>query len=155
MIRYDINFNRLALAIVPLKLRQPLLMNFLYVLLTGVRKASAVFNTYREDTDYRLTHNGQVCYLRAVLNDRFDLSQRRITIEDVAEGEGTILYRRELSRFLMTPVIINKRAFTGSDSVDFAVVVPVALRGAFVEEQMRALIDTYKLASKRYTIIYR
>lgn len=155
MIRYDINFNRLALAIVPLKLRQPLLMNFLYVLLTGVRKASAVFNTYRDDTDYRLTHNGQVCYLRAVLNDRFDLSQRRITIEDVAEGEGTILYRRELSRFLMTPVIINKRAFTGSDSVDFAVVVPVALRGAFVEEQMRALIDTYKLASKRYTIIYR
>lgn len=155
MIRYDINFNRLALAIVPLKLRQPLLMNFLYVLLTGVRKASAVFNTYREDTDYRLTHNGQVCYLRAVLNDRFDLSQRRITIEDVAEGEGTILYRRELSRFLMTPVIINKRAFTGSDSVDFAVVVPVALRGAFVEEQMRALIDTYKLTSKRYTIIYR
>lgn len=155
MIRYDINFNRLALAIVPLKLRQPLLMNFLYVLLTGVRKASAVFNTYREDTDYRLTHNGQVCYLRAVLNDRFDLSQRRITIEDVAEGEGTILYRRELSRFLMTPVIINKRVFTGSDSVDFAVVVPVALRGAFVEEQMRALIDTYKLASKRYTIIYR
>lgn len=155
MIRYDINFNRLALAIVPLKLRQPLLMNFLYVMLTGVRKAAAVFSTYREDTDYRLTHNGQVCYLRAVLNDRFDWSQRRITIEDIAEGEGTILYRRELFRFLMTPVIINKRAFTGSDSVDFAVVVPVALRGAFVEEQMRALIDTYKLASKRYTIIYR
>lgn len=155
MIRYDINYNRLALAIVPLKLRQSLLMNFLYVLLTGVRKASSVFSTYRENTDYRLTHNGQVCYLRDVLNDRFDWSERRITIEDVAEGEGAILYRRELSRFLMTPVIINKRAFTGSDAVDFAVVVPVALRGAFVEEQMRALIDTYKLASKRYTIIYR
>ena len=162
MIRYDINFNRLALAIVPLKLRQPLLMNFLYVLLTGARKASAVFGSYREDTDYRLTHNGQVCYLRAVLNDRFDWSQRRIEIEDVAEEEGTILYRRSLSKFLMAParstgraLIINKRAFTGSNSVDFAVIVPAELRGTFVEAQMKALVDTYKLASKRYTITYR
>ncbi|MBR0195290.1 MAG: hypothetical protein IJQ32_03480 [Paludibacteraceae bacterium] len=137
-------------------------MNFLYVLLTGVRKASAVFGSYREDTDYRLTHNGQVCYLRAVLNDRFDWSQRRIEIEDVAEEEGTILYQRSLSQFLKAParstghaLIVNKRAFSGSNSVDFTVIVPSDLHSTFVEAQMQALVDTYKLASKRYTITYR
>lgn len=162
MIHYDVNYNRLALAIVPLKLRRSLLMNIIYVMLSGVRRAASVFGSYREQTNYRLTHNGQVCYLRAVLNDRFDWSQRRIEIEDVAEEEGTILYRRSLSRFLMAParstgraLIINKRAFTGSNSVDFAVIVPAELRGTFVEAQMKALVDTYKLASKRYTITYR
>ncbi len=162
MTRYDINYNRLALAIVPLKLRKSLLMNILYVMVSGVRRAAAIFTTYREDTNYRLSHNGQVCYLRAVLNDRFDWQDRRITIEDVEPEEGTILYRRSLNRFLMAPkrstgqaIILNKRAFSGSNSVDFTVVVPAALRGTFNEAQMKALVDTYKLASKRYTITYR
>lgn len=162
MIRYDINYNRLALAIVPLKLRKPVLMGLLYVMLTGVRRAASVFDSYRETTDYRLTHSGQVCYLKAVLNDRFDVTQRRITIEDVDARSGVILYQRALSRFQMVPeritgnaLVLNKRAFSGSTSVDFTIVVPAALRGTFLEEQMRALVDTYKLASKRYTITYR
>lgn len=162
MIHYDINYNRLGLALVPLKLRQPLLMGLIYVMLSGVRRAASVFGSYREETNYRLTHTGQVCYLKAVLNDRFDNARRRITIEDVDARSGAIIYKRELSRFLMIPkrttgnaVILNKRAFSGSTSVDFSVIVPAELRGSFAEAQMRALIDTYKLASKRYTITYR
>lgn len=162
MIHYEINYNRLALSLVPICLRKAILMNLLYVMMGQVSKESCVFSQFRSETDYRIIHNGQVCYLRGVLNDKFDWQERRIIIEDVTEGEGTILYKRELSKFLMVPeqstgkaLVINKRAFTGSDSVDFAVVVPASLRGNFVEEQMRALIDTYKLASKRYTITYR
>ena len=162
MIHYDVNYNRLALAIVPLKLRKSLLMNIIYVMLSGVRRAASVFSSYREQTNYRLTHNGQVCYLRAVLNDRFDWQDRRITIEDVDAEEGLFLYRRSLNRFLKAPkrdnghsIILNKRAFSGSNSVNFTVVVPAALMGTFNEAQMKALVDTYKLASKRYTITYR
>ena len=162
MIHYDINYNRLGLALVPLKLRQPILMGLIYAMLSGVCRAASIFGSYREETNYRITHTGQVCYLKAVLNDRFDNTLHRITIEDVNARSGTIIYKRELSRFLMVPerttgkaVILNKRAFSGSTSVDFSVIVPSELRGSFAEAQMQALIDTYKLASKRYTITYR
>lgn len=162
MIHYDINYNRLGLALVPLKLRQPILMGLIYVMLSGVRRAASVFGSYREQTNYRLTHNGQVCYLKAVLNDRFDPTQRRITIDDVDAGESLLIYKRELEKPLRIyrrvadkAVILTKRAFTGSDAVDFAVVVPAELRGSFDEEQMRALVTLYKLTSKRFTIIYQ
>ena len=162
MIHYDINYNRLALAIVPLKLRKSLLMHFLYVLLSPVIRAASQFGSYRELSGYRLKHNGQVCYLRAVLNDRFDVFERRITIEDVEPKESHTLYERAQAVFLMVKrrstgdaVILNKRAFSIGNSVDFTVVVPASLQGLFPEEQMHALIKTYKLASKRYTITYR
>lgn len=162
MIRYDINFNRLALAIVPLCLRKPILMNILYVMMGQVSRALGVFSLYRDETNYRLAYNGQVCYLRAVLNDKYDELSRRIYIEDVEPMRGNILYMREKNDFLMAPtrstgeaITINKRDFSGSNAVDFNVVVPLDLQGTFKEEQMRALVDTYKLASKRYTITYR
>ena len=162
MIRYDINFNRLALAIVPLCLRKPILMNLMYVMMGQVSRVLGVFSIYRDETNYRLAHNGQVCYLRAVLNDRYDEISRRIYIEDVEPMRGNILFKREKNDFLMAPTrstgnsaILNKRDFSGSNAVDFNVVVPLDLQGTFKEEQMRALVDTYKLASKRYTITYR
>ncbi|MBR3648245.1 MAG: hypothetical protein IKN59_07660 [Paludibacteraceae bacterium] len=162
MIHYNINYSRLALALVPIRLRQPLMMNFIYVLLSQVRRLATVFDSFRTTVNYRLTHNSQVCYLRAVLNDRFDMSQRRIEIIDVEPQSSPVLYQRPLSRFLMAPeagsgnaIMLSKRAFSGNDAVNFAVIVPAVLRGAFPEDQMRALVDTYKLASKRYTITYR
>lgn len=161
MTRYDISYQRLALALVPLAMRQPVLMAFLYVLLSPVVYCAGLFERFRTDTDYRLTHNGQVCYLTAVLNDRFDPVIRRITITDVAPLRGNILYHREADNFLMAPhrngsaVTLNRRAFSGSDSVDFAVIVPATLRGTFPQNQMQALINTYKLASKRYIILYQ
>lgn len=161
MTRYDISYQRLALALVPLAMRQPVLMAFLYVLLSPVIYCASLFERFRTDTDYRLTHNGQVCYLTAVLNDRFDPTLRRITITDVEPLRGNILYLREESTFLMAPrrsgtaVTINRRGFSGSDSVDFAVIVPATLRGTFPQNQMQALINTYKLASKRYIILYQ
>lgn len=161
MTRYDISYQRLAIALVPLALRQPVLMAFLYVLLSPVIYCTSLFERFRTDTDYHLTHNGQVCYLTAVLNDRFDPTLRRITITDVEPLRGNILYLREESTFLMAPqrngtaVTLNRRAFSGSDSVDFAVIVPATLRSTFSQNQMQALINTYKLASKRYIILYQ
>lgn len=161
MTRYDISYQRLALALVPLALRQPVLMAFLYVLLSPVVYCASLFDRFRTDTDYRLTHNGQVCCLTAVLNDRFDPALRRITITDAEPLRGNILYLRKVGNFLMAPrrnstaVTLNRRAFSGSDSVDFAVIVPAVLRGTFPQNQMQALVNTYKLASKRYIILYQ
>lgn len=161
MTRYDISYQRLALALIPLTLRRSTLMGFVYVLLSPVIYCASLFERFRNDTTYRITHNGQVCYLTALINDRFDPTLRRITITDTEPFRGNILYLRKENDFLMTPrrtgvaVTLNRRAFSGSDSVDFAVVVPAALQGSFSAAQMQALINTYKLASKRYIILFQ
>lgn len=161
MTRYDLSYQRLALSLVPLTLRRPLLMAFIYLLISPVICCANLFARFRTDTDYRLHHNGQVCYLSAMLNDRFDPTQRRIRITDVAPLQGNILYRRTEGRFLFAPsrnadaLTLNRRAFSGSDSVDFAVIVPADLQGSFPNSQMQALISAYKLASKRFIILYQ
>ena len=145
MTHYDINYNRLAMAIVPLKLRKMLLMGFCYCLLTGVR---------------RLHHNGQVCYLRAALNDRFDWERRRITIDDTGDyRESVIIYRRDDPVHSVSvptrsngALIINRRSMTIDGALDFTVSVPDDVRLIYGEAQIRALIDQFKLASKRYTL---
>ena len=51
-------------------------------------------------------------------------------------------------------VIIHREGFSGTSGYDFWVNVPDELRTAGIETRMRAIINTYKLASKRYTINY-
>ncbi len=161
MTHYDISYQRLALALIPLTLRRSTLMGFVYVLLSPVIYCASLFERFRNDTTYRITHNGQVCYLTALINDRFNPTLRRITITDTEPLRGNILYLREENDFLMAPrcngtaVTLNRRAFSGSDSVDFAVIVPAVLRDTFPQNQMQALINTYKLASKRYIILFQ
>lgn len=160
MTQYGINYGRLALAIVPIKLRKPLLMALLNVLLTGVRRADSVFGQFRADTNFRLYHNGQVCYLRAALNDTFDWERRRITIDDTGDyRESVIIYRRDDPvHSVSVPVrnngaiIINRRSMTIDGALDFTVSVPDDVRLTYGEAQIRALIDQFKLASKRYTL---
>lgn len=160
MTHYDINYNRLAMAIVPLKLRKMLLMGFCYCLLTGVRRAASVFEQFRADTDFCLHHNGQVCYLRAALNDRFDWERRRITIDDTGDyRESVIIYRRDDPVHSVSvptrsngALIINRRSMTVDGALDFTVSVPDDVRLTYGEAQIRALIDQFKLASKRYTL---
>ena len=120
-----------------------------------------MFDAYRTDTNYRLHHNGQVCYLRAVLNDLFDSTLRRIQIEDLAPQRELVIWKRDQNKPIMiserssgNAIIVSKRGFGGADGYDFVVICPLALRGVIDETRMRAVLDQYKLASKRYTITY-
>jgi hypothetical protein len=120
------------------------------------------FTLFRRETNYRLTHNGQVCYLRAVLNGNFDPIERRITITDMAAGnEGLRLYMREMEqekllygRELNRPLIVNRRGFGGVSGFDFWVNIPYLLYKEVDVTRLKAIVNTYKLASKRYEINY-
>ncbi|WP_234111463.1 hypothetical protein [Chryseobacterium sp. R2A-55] len=118
---------------------------------------------YRKDNLYRLAHNSQKCYLRGALNDRFDNVLRRIRIDDGNGFKRKYIYTDgELSGTIFSPQVFVKPTYLGTlflydDSdyedtgVDFIVVVPQDLQFSIFE--MNALIDFYKLASKRYKII--
>ena len=109
------------------------------------------FNCNRNQNLYKLAHNGQVCYLRKVLNDRFDIAQRRIKIIDGNKYKREYIYTdgEKKPKFLGTMYLRDDADYSDT-GVDFVVLIPTGLN--YNDYEMRALIDFYKLASKRYKI---
>lgn len=89
MSRYDIDFRRLTIMMLPFALRQPRMMAFVYQLTAPVRSVYARFMAFRTEKEYRMAHNGQVCLLEKVLNEKlcgsYDPDVALITVEDVTE----------------------------------------------------------------------
>ena len=161
---YRVNIKRLALLVLPTWLRRPLVGALIYAGVTPLGRLAQELRKYRSTIRYRLSHNGQVCKLRGVLNDEFDPELRRITVEDRDSStkiEASIIHRREVGRWVMVPrrgagaVVIHREGFSGTSGYDFWVNVPAELMTAGIGTRMRAIINTYKLASKRYTITYK
>lgn len=108
---------------------------------------------YRTDNIYKLSHNSQKCYLRGALNDRFDNELRRIRIDDGNSFKRKYIYTdaEEKPQFLGTIFLYDDSDYADT-GVDFIVVLP-KLMGSFSIYEMKALIDFYRMASKRYKII--
>lgn len=158
--RYDVNFKRLALLLLPTFWRKPLFSAFVHALTSPIGYINTLFSKFRRTSDYRLNHNGQVCYLRAVLNDAFDPIERRIGIRDIVESRGNnTLYQHIEGRTLSLPlretgrsVILNRRGYEGVNKFDFEITIPTFIE--VNENRLRALVNMYKLATKRYVITY-
>lgn len=158
--KYDINVKRLALLLLPTFWRRPMLSALTFAAVSPLQLLHTQFMRWKADTDYRLRYNGQVCHLRAVLNDMFDPGERRITITDSAENVGYIsLHHRDADQSLRLParesgrvVILNRRGYGGVNGFDFWVNLPVALYGKIDLAQVMGVVNTYKLASKRFSI---
>lgn len=161
---YDVNMKRLALLALPTWLRRPLAGALVYAGVGPLGRLLQELRVYRSDTRYRLGHNGQVCKLRGVLNDVFDPEERRIEIEE-SESAGSIevttVWLREAGRWVMVKrrgngcMIVHREGFGGTSGYDFWVTVPMELRTAKTEARLRATVNMYKLASKRYAISYK
>lgn len=161
---YNVNLKRLALLTLPTWLRRPLCGALIYAGVSPLGRLLQALRRFRNETDYRLSHNGQVCKLRAVLNDEFDPTERRIFIEESEmEGsmEGSRIWHRETGRWRMVPlrsggaVSIHRDGFSGTSGYDFWVTVPAELQGGGFELRLRGVVNMYKLASKRYAISYK
>lgn len=94
MDKYDVNFKRLALLLLPTFWRRPLFAAMAYAAVSPLQYLHTRFILWKRESDYRLEHNGQVCYLRALLNDKFDPIDRRITITETVENVGFITLRK-------------------------------------------------------------
>ena len=162
MDKYDVNFKRLALLLLPTFWRRPLFAAMAYAAVSPLQWLHTRFMLWRRDTDYRLLHNGQVCRLRGLLNDLFDPVDRRITVtEEVSNVGNIVLHRREVQRAVRLPargsgrmVVLNRRGYGGVSGYDFWVNIPLALYDKLDITQVRAVVDAYKLASKRFSINY-
>lgn len=160
--KYDINAKRLALLLLPTFWRKPGFAALAYAAVSPLQWLHTQFVLWKRDAEYRVQKNGQVCHLRAVLNDMFDPIARRITItEEAAEAGALMLRKREEEQALLLPrretgraFIINRRGFGGVNGYDFWVNIPIALYGTVDVSRLRAIVGTYKLASRRFSINY-
>lgn len=155
--RYNVNVGKLAMQLLPMCLRGGRMKAFVKAFSEPLTTIRELFSTYRGETDYRLTHNSQVCYLRAALNDKFDPLLRGIRIEDAERNlEGIVIHpRMRISPVVLNPSaprILYRRNFGGAREITFIVRVPYQLRDRIDSYNLAATINKYKLASMRYKI---
>lgn len=148
---YNLDINKLTTLLTPTFLRKEKFLAWLRVLHFPLIEIVDKFNFNRNDNLYNLAHNGQVCYLRGALNDRFDPSQRRIKITDGNRYKREYIYTdgEQKPRFLGI-IYLRDDADYGDTGVDFIVEIPQGL--IYNQFEMKYLVDFYKLASKRYKI---
>ncbi len=150
---YKIDFKKLALLLLPTFLRKSRLAAFISLLITPVKRMYNAFRDQQRQDWYRLNHNSQVFSLKNVLNDAFDCDHRRI---DIIDAKGTERV------YIHTPVE-NKPLYIGQNEAvyiytqaeydndfDFEVVIPLGLE--YDVYKLRALINEYKLVTKKYLI---
>lgn len=149
-----IDWDRLVLLLLPIRLRAIELFVIARAMVQPISTLYSRLMLNREGNKYKMSHNGQVCYLRKMLNDTFDTELRRITIEDTERYEWTLVYRELMDKpVLLDTVVISSEQFTSDEGTDFTVFVPATMNRN-IRAQMISLINFYKLAGKRYSIIY-
>lgn len=149
---FNVNWDRLSLLLTPTFLRDEVMKLWMALLLSPVGTVHYWWVQKRADNIYKLAHNSQKCYLRGALNDRFDNELRRIRIDDGNAFKRKYIYTdaEEKPKYLGTIFLYDDSDYSDT-GVDFIVVLPVGLMYSVYE--MRALIDFYRLASKRYKIV--
>jgi hypothetical protein len=165
---FEIDLKRFVLQLLPSFYRQPLIFGLLRAAIVGLQEVYNQFSEARAAHIYRLSHNGQVCYLRAVLNDayqsptgvKFDI----LTVE--RDGEWLYAITEDGSHITLAapedsfddngkyqddstavPVLTSEEKLTAQQN-DFVVTVPSDLYQSNLTE-IAALVDKYKLISKR------
>lgn len=149
---YNIDFNKLALLMLPTFLRKEIIIGYIEALIAPIITVHYEWKQKRLADWYKLNHTGQVCLLRKVLNDALDVSDRRIYISDGNSFPRKYIYTRAENKpvFLGKMFIYQNSEYVGTGA-DFIVYVPAEIINTKAHE-LNALIMFYKLASKRYQI---
>lgn len=149
---FFVNWSRLGLILLPTFLRGEMMRAWIELILSPIEDIHYNWMQYRKDNLYKLAHNSQKCYLRGALNDRFDPGLRRIKITRGNAYQRKYIYTdAEAKPKYLGTIFLYDDADYADTGVDFIVVVPIDL--IFSIYEMKALVDFYKLASKRYKII--
>lgn len=154
---FIIDFTKLVRLLIPVILRRLAHVAWLQALCFPVNFLYQLFLRNRDANLYRLKITPQVVFLERLLNDRYDISARRIRITDALDYDPVYLYQEPENKpaYLFTegenkPVYLFTEEEVGLQTVNFYVIVPRTI--IFNENEMRALLDTYKLAGKTYKI---
>ena len=154
---FKVNYWNLATQILPPLLQFPFVTAFIEAAYSAVDYVYGLFSTNRDANLYHVSVTPQVCYLEMALNDRFDISDRRIVISYGYFFTRSYLYTRPenkpeyiYNRSENKPLYLRTRMEVGGQNFDFVVNVPSGL--VYNKDEMTAFVEMYKLASKVFII---
>lgn len=166
---YDVNMKRLAMLLLPTAWRQKGLGALLHAMVSPAGEVLTSLQQFRREQTDEMMRNGQVRRLRSVIRETATMlsgdaeNSSKITIVD-AESRGELskplIAKREKRDWCMVSkrakgdaMPVSRRALERTNC-DFWVNVPSGLLSAAQEQRLRAVIDRYKLTTKRYEINY-
>ena len=153
------NFPKLAVMLLPTFMRSASVVELFRILSTPFAYIQDLFFANRTKNLYKLNHNGQVCHLRAVLNDQFaGVTETKPFIIEDAEDTGVWQYvfdeiDENQFKHLMIPdqpdAVFVYDEETMTKFADFVVKIPSELESIDNMNVIKSLVNTYKLISKR------
>lgn len=158
---FNIDFRKLALLLTPIFWRFTIMADWIYTFIEPISTIHVDFMKFREKQIYKVVHNGQVILLEKVLNDAFDDASRRIFISELPVFDPLYIYTTAENKpvFLGLQYLYPTQAPEIID-VDFILNFPIAIKPnnptALInfENRIKALTNYYKLASKRFKILW-
>lgn len=143
---YNIDWARLIDWILPHPVRNSLMREWLLALIAPVIMVHLAFISYRRRIWYATRATGQRTKLRYYLNWLFDTLLNRIEIYDIDADDYLYIFQEFENRPVYLPT------FLVGASYSFIVLVPEEFKE--IELQIKAVIDSYKLPTKFYYIIW-
>jgi len=158
------DMKRLAALLLPVRLRQGIMMAILDVMVHPLSCIKRLLSEYADQKERELRITGQTCKLEKLLNDVFDndgdddTQKRRIRITDSELVDLPAVYvfpegdtNNVLHLYPEEPkVYLQLSSEAAGIATDFYVELPRELKKLADDPQLKALVNTYKLASKRW-----
>jgi len=157
--RYIIDYNKFVVERIPEDVRVPEVIQYLLCLIVPIVWLYDRFVAFRNYINYTLTITPQVVFIEMMLNNRYDTLLRRIYLRDGVDYNAIYFYTRAeakpkyfyaRSEVAMPKRYIYSRGEASAITYDFIVFVPSDI--SLDSDEIRSLIDAYKLAGKYYLI---
>ena len=162
---FRIDFDKWVLSMLPSFLRRKIMFALCRAAIMPVRTIYDRFSEKRRIHNYTLTHNGQVCYLRAALNDAFGTTGFDIVDYDDGRGEWIYAKSEELDNHLYAmdempnsdgrrvPILYDESRLNLAMNT-FIVQVPAAIYATNLDK-VKGIVERYRPLSKQaiYTMV--
>lgn len=159
---FRVDFDKWVLSMLPTLLRTKIMFALCRATTAPIRSLYERFVAKREVHNYTLHHNGQVCYLRAALNDAFGVTGFDIVDYDDGRGDWLFAKSEELDRHLYAvdetlddegnpvPILYDEARLNLAQNA-FIVQVPAAVYSTSLDK-VKGIVERYRPLSK--TAIY-
>ena len=165
MAQMKIDYNKLAVFLLPTFLRQPLLMSLIRVLMTSIQRLHDEHHIVRDERMYQLQHTSQICHIKDALNREFYVGNYAATpdytkgfeIEDINTIGDWVMTYDEVPTFADVHTIVKDddylliydEAIITQATQSFIVYVPTSVEFTSSLPKIRAIVEQYRLASRR------
>ena len=157
---YSVDFDLLIKRLLPTQKRDTWHLEWLASIIKGVKNIYDDFTTFKTETLRQLSLNSQKLLFEKAINDDVDSTLKRIYIDNSADDlEDSYFYQLSEGQDDAFCYKLTEEPFSGRymysireylSPYDFTVFVPTALINEV--EKIKAIVNFYKLAGKRYLI---